>query len=108
MGETHEFDAGTMGCTEGLPQEFKRQISAIPAGDVLVVTARDPVAKDDLPALARVFGELVESGGEVWLCNACTKPRGITEEHLVLGASIVGAARVVEEIANGAKAMSFA
>lgn len=68
----------------------------------------DGVHAEGLPPLAQIFGELVESGGEVWLCNACTKPRGITEEHLVPGASIVGAARVVEELANGAKAMSFA
>ena len=61
MGETHEFDAGTMGCAEGLSQEFKRQINALPAGDVLVVTARDPIAKDDLPALARLLGHKVHS-----------------------------------------------
>jgi TusA-related sulfurtransferase len=61
MGDTHEFDAGTMGCAEGLSQEFKRQINAIPAGDVLIVTARDPIAKDDLPALARLLGHKVRS-----------------------------------------------
>ena len=61
MSETHEFDAGTMGCAEGLTQEFKRQINALPAGDVLVVTARDPVAEADLPALARMLGHKVRS-----------------------------------------------
>ena len=68
----------------------------------------DGIHAEGLPPLAQIFAELVENGGEVWLCNACTKPRGITEEHVVPGASIVGAARVVEEIVNGAKAMSFA
>ena len=61
MSETHEFDAGTMGCAEGLTQEFKRQINALPAGDILVVTARDPVAEADLPALARMLGHKVRS-----------------------------------------------
>lgn len=61
MSETHEFDAGTMGCAEGLSQEFKRQINAIPVGDVLVTIARDPIAKDDLPALARLLGHKVHS-----------------------------------------------
>lgn len=61
MAGTHEFDAGMMGCTEGLSQEVKRQINAIPVGDTLIVTARDPIAKDDLPALARLLGHTVRS-----------------------------------------------
>jgi predicted peroxiredoxin len=44
----------------------------------------------------------------VWLCGACTKPRGITEDKVVKGAKIVGAAKVVEEIINGAKTVAFA
>jgi TusA-related sulfurtransferase len=59
--ETHEFDAGTMGCTDGLAPEFRRRIGAIPVGDVLVVTARDPAAKEDLPPLARMMGHTVRS-----------------------------------------------
>lgn len=62
MSETiHGFDAGMMGCAEGLSQEWKRQLADIPVGDVLVTTARDPVAKDDLPALARLLGHEVLS-----------------------------------------------
>jgi TusA-related sulfurtransferase len=59
--QTHEFDAGTMGCTDGLAPEFRRRIGAIPVGDVLVVTARDPAAKEDLPPLARMMGHTVRS-----------------------------------------------
>jgi TusA-related sulfurtransferase len=58
---THEFDAGTMGCADGLASEFRRRIAAIPVGDVLVVTARDPAAKEDLPPLARLMGHTVRS-----------------------------------------------
>jgi sulfur relay (sulfurtransferase) complex TusBCD TusD component (DsrE family) len=46
--------------------------------------------------------------GKVWLCGACTKPRGITEEQLAAGMTIVGAAKVVEEIVPGANAGAFA
>jgi len=35
----------------------------------------------------------VENGGQVWLCGACTKPRGISEEQLGKGPMIVGAAK---------------
>jgi TusA-related sulfurtransferase len=58
---THAFDAGTMGCADGLASEFRRRIGAIPVGDVLVVTARDPAAKEDLPPLARLMGHTVHS-----------------------------------------------
>jgi TusA-related sulfurtransferase len=57
----HEFDAGAMSCADGLAPEFRRRIRAIPVGDVLVVTARDPAAKEDLPPLARLMGHTVRS-----------------------------------------------
>jgi TusA-related sulfurtransferase len=57
----HAFDAGTMGCADGLASEFRRQIGGIPVGDALVVTARDPAAKEDLPPLARLMGHTVHS-----------------------------------------------
>ncbi len=57
----HEFDAGTLGCADGLAGEFRKQIGAIPVGDVLIVTARDPAAKEDLPSLARLMGHTVRS-----------------------------------------------
>jgi len=58
---THRFDAGTLGCADGLAQEFRRRILAIPVGDVLVVETTDPAAKEDLPPLARMMGHTVHS-----------------------------------------------
>jgi TusA-related sulfurtransferase len=57
----HPFDAGDLGCADGLASEFRRRIGAIPVGDVLVVTARDPAAREDLPPLARMMGHQVRS-----------------------------------------------
>ncbi len=68
----------------------------------------DGIAYPGLPALSGLFGEFVENGGSVWLCGACTKPRGITEEQLGKGSTIVGAAKVVEEVTSGAKTVAFA
>ena len=59
--EVRRFDAGELGCGSGLPQEFRRQISALPVGGVLETAARDPAAKEDLPALARMLGHQVLS-----------------------------------------------
>jgi TusA-related sulfurtransferase len=57
----HQFDAGDLGCADGLAGEFRRRIQAIPVGEVLVVTARDPASKEDLPPLARMMGHTVRS-----------------------------------------------
>jgi TusA-related sulfurtransferase len=57
----HRFDAGTLGCADGLAQEFRRQVLAIPVGDVLLVETSDPAAKEDLPPLARMMGHTVRS-----------------------------------------------
>jgi uncharacterized protein len=66
------------------------------------------IASPGLPVLKDLVSEFVGNGGEVWLCGSCTKPRGITEEQVTKGAKIVGAAKVVEEITNGARAVAFA
>jgi len=55
-----------------------------------------------------LFDEFVDNGGQVWLCGACTGPRDITEDQLRKGAAIVGAAKVVEEVVNGARTVAFA
>ena len=68
----------------------------------------DGIAQPGLPVLGDLYREFVDNGGQVWLCGACTEPRGITEEQLVKGATIVGAAKVVEEVIAGAKTVAFA
>ena len=68
----------------------------------------DGIAQAGLPVLAELYREFVDNGGQVWLCGACTKPRGITEEQLEKGSTIVGAAKVIEEVISGAKTVAFA
>ena len=55
------FDAGELGCSSGLPEEFRRQVDAIPVGSVLEILTRDPSAKEDLPSLTRLLGHRVIS-----------------------------------------------
>lgn len=68
--EVRRFDAGDLGCGSGLPQEFRRQVAALPVGGILETTTRDPAAKEDLPALARMLGHTVVS--------VTTSPQGQT------------------------------
>ena len=53
------------------------------------------------PALADLVTTLVDNGGEIWLCSACTTVRGITGDDTIDGATIVGAATIVEALATG-------
>lgn len=66
------------------------------------------VEANGLPKLCDLLNQFVANNGKVWLCGACTKPRGITEEQLAEGVTIIGAAKVVEEIVAGAKTVAFA
>ncbi len=86
---------------------FRPTAAATPQGATHVFDAGDLV-EEGLPALPKLLEEFRENGGKIWLCGACTKPRGITDEHTVPGATIVGAATIVEAIANGATPIAFA
>ena len=68
----------------------------------------DGIAQPGLPVLDDLYQEFVGNGGQVWLCGACTKPRGIEEGQLRDGAIIIGAAKVVEEVVAGARTVAFA
>jgi TusA-related sulfurtransferase len=55
----HDFDAGVLGCGTGLAAEVRRRIAAIAIGDTLRILTRDPAAREDVPALARLLGQRV-------------------------------------------------
>jgi len=57
--------------------------------------------------LQELIQQFTSRGGKVWVCGACAKPRQITQEHLVEGAQIIGAATAVEALVNGAQTLSF-
>jgi len=60
-GLVHHYDAGDLGCADGLAGQFRQQIRRIPIGHLLVVSTSDPAAKEDLPSLARLMGHVVVS-----------------------------------------------
>jgi uncharacterized protein len=67
----------------------------------------DAVHHEGLPPLPEILGEYVSNGGQVWACQSCTKPRGITDEDLVEGARIAAAMQVVEYLSEGASSLSL-
>lgn len=67
----------------------------------------EQIAHPGMPALRPLMDEFLDNGGVIWACGACTKPRDITDDQLIKGAKVVGAAMVVEEIALGAAPIAF-
>jgi predicted peroxiredoxin len=57
--------------------------------------------------LSDLMHQFVANGGEVWVCGACAKPRDITQEQLMEGAQIIGAATAVEALVNGVQTLSL-
>lgn len=99
------FIAANISATVGKPTAVLLTIEGVWVG---TEGGTEGITFEGLPALSDLYDEYVENGGEVWLCGACTKPRGIGEERVGKGARIVGAGMVVEEVAAGAKMMSYA
>lgn len=62
---------------------------------------------DGFPPLSEIMQNFVASGGQIWVCGACAKPRNIGQDDLVEGAQIIGAATLVEAMVNGAQVISF-
>ncbi|MGH7763875.1 MAG: sulfurtransferase TusA family protein [Candidatus Dormibacteraceae bacterium] len=60
-GPMQVFEAGAMGCADGLAQEFRRRMADVPIGGSLEVVVSDPAAKEDLPSLARLLGQRITS-----------------------------------------------
>jgi predicted peroxiredoxin len=65
------------------------------------------VQAQDFQPLKDLIQQFTTRGGKIWVCGACAKPRQITQEHLVEGAQIIGAATAVEALVNGAQSLSF-
>jgi predicted peroxiredoxin len=61
----------------------------------------DDIHHEGMQPLREVIDSLLASGGQVWACGACTKPRGITDADLIEGARIISAADVVAELTDG-------
>ena len=77
-------------------------VCTVDAADLGIPGVVDRIEVDGMPPLADLARQLVAGGGEIWLCSACATRRGITgDQELLEGATIVGAARIVEALTEG-------
>jgi uncharacterized protein len=57
--------------------------------------------------LKELMDNFVKAGGKIYVCSPCFKKRGLAEDKLVAGATIVGGAKLVEFLSNGAPCVSY-
>ncbi len=67
----------------------------------------DGLQANGFAPLGELIQKFLDAGGSLWVCGACAKPREITQEQLIEGAKLVGAAAAIEAMVNGAQTLSW-
>lgn len=67
----------------------------------------DDIHEDGFAPLRQLMGDFAASGGTMYVCSPCFKKRGLDEGKLVAGAKIVGGAKLVEFLSDGAPCVSY-
>lgn len=67
----------------------------------------EEINEEGFAPLKQLMDQFVEAGGSLWVCSPCYKKRGLEEDSLVEGATIVGGAKVVEFLSQGAASITY-
>lgn len=67
----------------------------------------DDIHEAGFAPLKQLMDQFVEAGGTLWVCSPCYKKRELDEENLVEGATIVGGAKLVEFLSQGAASITY-
>jgi len=67
----------------------------------------DDIHEEGFAPLAELMANFVKAGGKMYVCSPCFKKRALDENALVPGAAIVGGAKLVEFLSQGAATVSY-
>jgi predicted peroxiredoxin len=67
----------------------------------------DGIQEEGFAPLADLVANFVKAGGKILVCSPCFKKRGLVEANLIEGAVIVGGAKLVEFLGDGAPSVSY-
>ncbi len=67
----------------------------------------DDIHEEGFMALKELMANYVEAGGSIYVCSPCFKKRGLDENNLVDGATIVGGAKLIEYLSDGTPCVSY-
>lgn len=69
--------------------------------------AADGIHEEGFAPLAELMTNFVAAGGKIYVCSPCFKKRGLDENNLLTGATIVGGAKLVEFLSEGTPSVSY-
>ena len=67
----------------------------------------DEIHEEGFQPLKKLMDDFTVNGGKIYVCSPCFKKRGLKETELVPGATIVGGAKLVEFLSDGAPTVSY-
>jgi predicted peroxiredoxin len=67
----------------------------------------DDIHEEGFAPLRELMTNFAGAGGKIWVCSPCFKKRKLDEGKLVGGATIVGGAKLVEFLSQGAPCVSY-
>jgi predicted peroxiredoxin len=67
----------------------------------------DDIHEEGFAPLKDLMANFAAAGGKIFVCSPCFKRRKLDETKLVAGATIVGGAKLVEFLSDGASSVSF-
>lgn len=67
----------------------------------------DDIHEEGFAPLRDLVANFVKAGGTIWVCSPCFKKRKLDEGKLIPGATIVGGAKLVEFLSQGAPCVSY-
>ena len=76
------------------------------AADLCVKGGAEGLVAQGHEPISGLLNQFVTNGGKIWLCKVCAKVKGIKEEDLIEGVSIVGAPTSMAFLASGGKVLS--
>lgn len=67
----------------------------------------DDIHEEGFAPLKELMDNFAAAGGTIYVCSPCFKKRSLDEDNLVAGAKIVGGAKLVEFMGEGAPSISY-
>ncbi|MFN0057718.1 MAG: DsrE family protein [Planctomycetota bacterium] len=67
----------------------------------------DSIHEEGFAPLKELMNNFVKAGGKMYVCSPCFKKRHLDEKNLIDGATIVGGAKLVEFLSDGAPAITY-
>ena len=67
----------------------------------------DDIHEEGFKPIKELIESFTEAGGTIWVCSPCFKKRNLSEEKLVANSIIVGGAKLVEFLSQGASCITY-